>query len=234
MGQSFLMSDMRIQYFTVPPKVFYQFSIYCKIYCIWLWHAATFNNKNFCFLWINTKCILGFSNAFFVEQRGHELACFVDGTKHLMENNESSNPVIERLYLTFQAQLDRNLCKVRLPYFSTDLFLSFTKERIFFFFLSQKCVLALNDNDLPLGNGCAGVAWLEPGGQSSVILGCEIQLWPAASCNSDDAQEALGTSFRFLSWDSETSFIYIVSKAVIQWDTEDADNAVSPAPLSCL
>lgn len=123
---------MRIQCFTVPSKVFYQFSIYCKICCIWLWHATTFRNTNFCFLWINTKCSLGFSNAFFVEQRGHELACFVDGTKHLMENNKSSNSVIERLHSTFQAQLDRNLCKVRLSYFSTDLFLSFTEERIFF------------------------------------------------------------------------------------------------------
>ncbi|KAI1234085.1 hypothetical protein IHE44_0003798, partial [Lamprotornis superbus] len=46
-----------------------------------------------------------------IPEHGHELACFVDGTKHLMENNESSKPVIERLYLTFQAQLDRNLCK---------------------------------------------------------------------------------------------------------------------------
>ncbi|NXN79775.1 IL9 protein, partial [Bombycilla garrulus] len=46
-----------------------------------------------------------------IPERGHELACFVDGTKHLMEKNESSNPVIERLYLTFQTLLDRNLCK---------------------------------------------------------------------------------------------------------------------------
>uniref|UniRef100_A0A803W0B7 Interleukin 9 n=1 Tax=Ficedula albicollis TaxID=59894 RepID=A0A803W0B7_FICAL len=46
-----------------------------------------------------------------IPERGHELACFVDGTKHLVENNESSKPVIERLYLTFQALLDRELCK---------------------------------------------------------------------------------------------------------------------------
>ncbi|KAL2299420.1 hypothetical protein Nmel_014076 [Mimus melanotis] len=46
-----------------------------------------------------------------IPERGHELACFVDGTKLLMENNESSNPVIKRLYWTFQALLDRNLCK---------------------------------------------------------------------------------------------------------------------------
>ncbi|NWT58838.1 IL9 protein, partial [Erythrocercus mccallii] len=46
-----------------------------------------------------------------IPEHGHELACFVDGTKHLMENNNSSNLVITRLYLTFQAQLDRNLCE---------------------------------------------------------------------------------------------------------------------------
>ncbi|NXR75783.1 IL9 protein, partial [Pycnonotus jocosus] len=46
-----------------------------------------------------------------IPEHGHELACFVDGTKHLMENNKSSNNVITRLYLTFQAQLDRKLCK---------------------------------------------------------------------------------------------------------------------------
>ncbi|NWT65567.1 IL9 protein, partial [Prunella himalayana] len=46
-----------------------------------------------------------------IPERGHELACFVDGTKHLMENNKSSNPVITRLYQTFQALLDRKLCK---------------------------------------------------------------------------------------------------------------------------
>ncbi|NWR04105.1 IL9 protein, partial [Paradoxornis webbianus] len=46
-----------------------------------------------------------------IPEHGHELACFVEGTKHLMENNEPSNPVITRLYLTFQALLDRKLCK---------------------------------------------------------------------------------------------------------------------------
>uniref|UniRef100_A0A8C3RIA8 IL9 protein n=1 Tax=Cyanoderma ruficeps TaxID=181631 RepID=A0A8C3RIA8_9PASS len=45
-----------------------------------------------------------------IPEHGHELACFVNGTKHLMENN-ASNPVITRLYLTFQALLDRQLCK---------------------------------------------------------------------------------------------------------------------------
>uniref|UniRef100_A0A663MVE8 Interleukin 9 n=1 Tax=Athene cunicularia TaxID=194338 RepID=A0A663MVE8_ATHCN len=42
---------------------------------------------------------------------GHELACFVEGTEHMLKNNVSSNAVIERLNLTFQTQLDRNLCK---------------------------------------------------------------------------------------------------------------------------
>ncbi|XP_068885426.1 interleukin-9-like [Aphelocoma coerulescens] len=46
-----------------------------------------------------------------IPESGHELACFVNGTKHLLENNESSNPVITRLYWTFQALLDRKLCK---------------------------------------------------------------------------------------------------------------------------
>ncbi|XP_077642854.1 uncharacterized protein LOC110481057 [Lonchura striata] len=46
-----------------------------------------------------------------IPERGHELACFVDGTKHLMENSTSPSPVITRLYLTFQALLDRSLCK---------------------------------------------------------------------------------------------------------------------------
>ncbi|NXS36802.1 IL9 protein, partial [Pomatostomus ruficeps] len=46
-----------------------------------------------------------------IPEPGHELACFVDGTEHLLENNDSSNPVITRLYQTFQALLDRNLCK---------------------------------------------------------------------------------------------------------------------------
>ncbi|NXM42474.1 IL9 protein, partial [Gymnorhina tibicen] len=45
-----------------------------------------------------------------IPERGHELACFVNGTK-LLENNNSSNPVITRLYWTFQALLDRNICK---------------------------------------------------------------------------------------------------------------------------
>ncbi|NWW32163.1 IL9 protein, partial [Panurus biarmicus] len=50
-----------------------------------------------------------------IPEHGHELACFVDGTKHLMENNKSSNTVITRLYWTFQALLDRKLCN-KLPH----------------------------------------------------------------------------------------------------------------------
>ncbi|NWV02987.1 IL9 protein, partial [Ptilonorhynchus violaceus] len=46
-----------------------------------------------------------------IPEPGHELACFVNGTKHLLENNNSSNPVITRLTLTFQALLERNLCE---------------------------------------------------------------------------------------------------------------------------
>ncbi|KFP80536.1 hypothetical protein N310_00934, partial [Acanthisitta chloris] len=46
-----------------------------------------------------------------IPEPGHELACFAEGTKHLMENNQSSNAVITRLYLTFQSLLDRNLCQ---------------------------------------------------------------------------------------------------------------------------
>ncbi|NXB13178.1 IL9 protein, partial [Rhagologus leucostigma] len=46
-----------------------------------------------------------------IPERGHELACFVNGTKLLLENNKSSSPVITRLYWTFQALLDRNFCK---------------------------------------------------------------------------------------------------------------------------
>ncbi|NWV74227.1 IL9 protein, partial [Dasyornis broadbenti] len=46
-----------------------------------------------------------------IPEPGHELACFAEGTKHLQENNNSSNPVITRLHLTFQTLLDRNLCE---------------------------------------------------------------------------------------------------------------------------
>ncbi|XP_074772629.1 interleukin-9 [Athene noctua] len=46
-----------------------------------------------------------------IAEPGHELACFVEGTEHMLKNNVSSNTVIERLNRTFQTQLDRNLCK---------------------------------------------------------------------------------------------------------------------------
>ncbi|XP_032862202.1 uncharacterized protein LOC104363094 isoform X2 [Tyto alba] len=46
-----------------------------------------------------------------IAEPGHELACFVEGTEHMLKNNVSSNAVIARLNLTFQTQLDRNLCE---------------------------------------------------------------------------------------------------------------------------
>ncbi|NXN69946.1 IL9 protein, partial [Himantopus himantopus] len=46
-----------------------------------------------------------------IAEPGHELACFVEGTEHMLKNNVSSKEVIERLNLTFQTQRDRNLCE---------------------------------------------------------------------------------------------------------------------------
>ncbi|KAM6356482.1 uncharacterized protein FN964_005820 [Alca torda] len=46
-----------------------------------------------------------------IAEPGHELACFVEGTEHMLKNNLSSNTIISRLNLTFQAQRDRNLCE---------------------------------------------------------------------------------------------------------------------------
>ncbi|NXF03828.1 IL9 protein, partial [Smithornis capensis] len=46
-----------------------------------------------------------------IPEPGHELTCFVDGTKHMLETNITSKPVITRLYQTFQSLLDRNLCE---------------------------------------------------------------------------------------------------------------------------
>ncbi|KAK4814799.1 hypothetical protein QYF61_027244 [Mycteria americana] len=46
-----------------------------------------------------------------IAEPGHELACFVEGTEYMRKNNISSKAVTERLNLTFQAQLDRKLCK---------------------------------------------------------------------------------------------------------------------------
>ncbi|KFP25616.1 hypothetical protein N325_07378, partial [Colius striatus] len=45
-----------------------------------------------------------------IAEPGHELACFVEGTRHMLESNFSSNTVIQWLNLTFQIQRDRNLC----------------------------------------------------------------------------------------------------------------------------
>ncbi|KFZ68599.1 hypothetical protein N338_01988, partial [Podiceps cristatus] len=44
-----------------------------------------------------------------IAEPGHELACFVEGTEHMMKNN--SNGIIESLNRAFQIQLDRNLCE---------------------------------------------------------------------------------------------------------------------------
>ncbi|KFQ96775.1 hypothetical protein Y956_00882, partial [Nipponia nippon] len=50
-----------------------------------------------------------------IPEPGHELACFVEGTEHMLKNNilnhNTSNTIIARLNLTFQTQLDRKLCE---------------------------------------------------------------------------------------------------------------------------
>ncbi|KFQ65684.1 hypothetical protein N335_13076, partial [Phaethon lepturus] len=46
-----------------------------------------------------------------IAEPGHELACFVEGTKHMLENNIPSTTITERLNLIFQIQLDRKLCE---------------------------------------------------------------------------------------------------------------------------
>ncbi|KFV07381.1 hypothetical protein N340_09424, partial [Tauraco erythrolophus] len=46
-----------------------------------------------------------------IAEPGHELACFVEGTKHMLRSNTSSSAIIARLNLAFQMQLDRNLCE---------------------------------------------------------------------------------------------------------------------------
>lgn len=117
----------------------------------------------------------------------------------------------------------------------------------------SKCVLTLNNNDPTLGNRCWGVAWLEPGGQSilllcrfnstlaavsSLALGCETQLWPAESCNlwrcsRDEGSWVLPQVPLVRQW----NVLYLhpeQSSCVIQSGTEDADSAVSPAPSGCL
>ncbi|KFV46631.1 hypothetical protein N328_12562, partial [Gavia stellata] len=47
-----------------------------------------------------------------IAEPGHELACFVEGTKHMLKNNvSSSKSIIEWLNQTFWIQLDRKLCE---------------------------------------------------------------------------------------------------------------------------
>ncbi|KAM6299762.1 uncharacterized protein AAHN32_007251 [Aegotheles albertisi] len=47
-----------------------------------------------------------------IAEPGHELACFVEGTEHMLKNNISSREIIIRLNRAFQIQLDRKLCEV--------------------------------------------------------------------------------------------------------------------------
>ncbi|KFR06845.1 hypothetical protein N306_11919, partial [Opisthocomus hoazin] len=46
-----------------------------------------------------------------IAEPGHELACFVEGTEHMLKHNVSSNTIIARLNRAFQTQRDRNLCE---------------------------------------------------------------------------------------------------------------------------
>ncbi|NXK32418.1 IL9 protein, partial [Piprites chloris] len=46
-----------------------------------------------------------------IPEPGHELACFVEGTKQMLKANMPPKPVLTRLHQTFQALLDRNLCE---------------------------------------------------------------------------------------------------------------------------
>ncbi|XP_054245326.1 interleukin-9 [Indicator indicator] len=46
-----------------------------------------------------------------IPEPGHELPCFVEGTDYMLRNNFTSNTLLEWLNLTFQIQLDRNLCE---------------------------------------------------------------------------------------------------------------------------
>uniref|UniRef100_A0A803YE29 Interleukin 9 n=1 Tax=Meleagris gallopavo TaxID=9103 RepID=A0A803YE29_MELGA len=48
-----------------------------------------------------------------IPEPGHELACFVEGTKHMMEHNMTSNKKLFLLNQSFQIQLDRNLCEIK-------------------------------------------------------------------------------------------------------------------------
>ncbi|NP_001032914.1 interleukin 9 isoform X1 [Gallus gallus] len=46
-----------------------------------------------------------------IPEPGHELACFVEGTKHMLEHNMTSNIKLLLLNQSFQIQRDRNLCE---------------------------------------------------------------------------------------------------------------------------
>uniref|UniRef100_A0A669PUK8 Interleukin 9 n=1 Tax=Phasianus colchicus TaxID=9054 RepID=A0A669PUK8_PHACC len=46
-----------------------------------------------------------------IPEPGHELACFVEGTNHMMEHNMTTDNRLFLLNQSFQIQLDRNLCE---------------------------------------------------------------------------------------------------------------------------
>ncbi|NXK45094.1 IL9 protein, partial [Chauna torquata] len=46
-----------------------------------------------------------------IPEPGHELACFVEGTEHMLENNMASNKILTMINRSFQTQRDRNLCE---------------------------------------------------------------------------------------------------------------------------
>ncbi|KFP18437.1 Interleukin-9, partial [Egretta garzetta] len=46
-----------------------------------------------------------------IAEPGYEVACFVEGTTHMLENNVSSKQAVTRLKRIFQTQLDRKLCE---------------------------------------------------------------------------------------------------------------------------
>ncbi|NXY89177.1 IL9 protein, partial [Alcedo cyanopectus] len=46
-----------------------------------------------------------------IAEPGHELACFVEGTAHMLNANMSSHTMVELLNRSFRMQLDRKLCQ---------------------------------------------------------------------------------------------------------------------------
>ncbi|NXI72679.1 IL9 protein, partial [Anseranas semipalmata] len=46
-----------------------------------------------------------------IPEPGHELACFVEGTEYMLENNMTSNKILTMINRSFQTQRDRNLCE---------------------------------------------------------------------------------------------------------------------------